>query len=135
MVSRRFQLTTIGLTVVLAAECMLTGVAHRHCHSVQSGDPGPAACDDAGACHDVRSASAETSTPPTAPHAPGQAPSRHDPGDCLACQYLAKHALPVILVASFCVAQLTDLVVWSDAVSGGSCDISLPLSRGPPALV
>ena len=135
MTSRRFPLTTIVLTVVLAAECMLAGVAHRHCQRASLGGLGLAA--RAGACtgHDDGSAATETSTLPTDPHAPGHAPRHHDPDECLACQYLAKHALPVILVASASSARVIDYVCPTDTIRDVSSEISRPLSRGPPVLV
>jgi hypothetical protein len=134
MVSRRFPLTTIVLSVVLAAECMLAGVAHRHCHTAPAGSPGLTAGADACAGHDVGSAATETSAPLTAPHAPGQAPNPHNPNDCLACQYLAKHALPALRIAPAYSARVIDYVCHAEAISVRSTEISLPLSRGPPVL-
>ncbi len=132
MASRYSQFVAIILAAVFAVEGLLAGVAHRHCHALP-------------ACHVVSSATghakhAETArdpidaahTPDRERHAPGPSPSRHDEQHCLACQFLAKHALPVILPNAPCLAVRLDFVDWPTVTSDPASQISLPLSRGPP---
>jgi hypothetical protein len=123
MISRRFHFATIVLTVVVVAEGMLAAVAHRH---------GPVACcptEPAGVC-----THAETDSDDADHDTPARSPGHHDANDCLACQYLAKQALPVVVLDTSCVIQISYVVIQQDAVSDGSSEISLPLARGPPTL-
>ncbi|MCY2995740.1 MAG: hypothetical protein NTY19_49015 [Planctomycetota bacterium] len=129
MASRPSQFVAIILAAVFAVEGLLAGVAHRDCHSLS-------------ACHVVASAAGHAETardsvdaanpPDRERHAPGPSPSRHDEKHCLACQFLAKHALPVILSTAPCLADRLDLVDWPTVASDPASQISLPLSRGPP---
>jgi hypothetical protein len=127
MVGRRFHLAAIVLIVAVAAESILGAVAHRHGHATT-----------AAGCPSAESAGVgthpETHSDDSDHHAPPASPGHHDPNDCPACQYLAKHALPAVVLDISCVVQLSDVVVQQDAVSDGSSEISLPLARGPPAL-
>lgn len=133
---RRYsQFTAVLLATAFAVEGLLAGVAHRHCHALTACDvvtSGTAQLEPAEAVGDSANAA---DTHHRRPHAPGSSPSRHDESQCLACQFLAKHALPVILPTAPRLAVRLSFVEWPVVTGDPASQVSLPLSRGPPRLL
>ena len=132
MVSRYSQFVAIILAAIFAVEGLLAGVAHRHCHSLPVCHVLSPATAHSEHAETTRDAAESSNTPDRGSHAPGPSPSRHDESQCLACQFLAKHALPVILSTAPCLAVRLHFVEWPVVTGDPASQISLPLSRGPP---
>jgi hypothetical protein len=123
-------MTALALLALLLAEGFCAGFAHRLCHRSPSDHAARDSVHQLACCPG-------TDDEPSDPdhHAPGQLPPDHDQGQCLACRMVAKQAVLANLLIAPRVAEVSEFVEQPLPTSHISSQITLPLSRAPPAVL
>ena len=133
MVRHRFRFIAYALVAVLMTEAMFAGAMHGSCHHGHARHDREAFAHQCGAHDDSRVPNAAPDSPSEDPPTPGPWPIQHDKGQCLACQYLAKQALPVVLAAAPCLVSTAKFIESPETSSESASQLSLPRVRAPPA--
>ena len=135
MVRNRFRLIAFALVPVLMAEAMFVGAMHSSCQLGHARHAGEACAHECVALDDSRTPQVDPDLPSEDPPAPEPWPIRHDKSQCLACQYLAKQSLPVVLAVTSGLVSTAEFVESPDFTCEPSSQLSPPHSRAPPAIL
>lgn len=134
MTNRRSQFVAMFLAAAVAVEGTLAGVAHRHCHSLPAPSDVAATLDNTTPRDKSPCSARHNGSHGDRRQSPGQ-PGSHDERQCLACQFLAKNALPAIQPLALRQAMPLAFFTWPSTTSDPCSQLALPLSRGPPVLL